>query len=91
MISYLKKLMESKAIAMNYPCLFDDTSIRSLFGMLDVSDHGHINQEQYKRGINWVIPRGRVRMGHTARNSHFIGPCFGKESQKITVNFNRIM
>ena len=50
MVSYLKKLMDSKAIAMNYPCLFDDTNIRSLFGMLDVSDCGHINQEQYKRG-----------------------------------------
>ena len=35
---------------MNYPCLFDDTNIRSLFGMLDVSNNGYINHEQYKRG-----------------------------------------
>lgn len=50
MVSYLKKLMDSRAIAMNHPCLFDDTNIRSLFGMLDVSNHDHINYEQYKRG-----------------------------------------
>lgn len=51
MVSYFKKLMDSRAIAMNYPCLFDDTNIKSLFGMLDVSNNGYINYEQYKRGI----------------------------------------
>ncbi len=50
MASHFKKLMDSRAIAMNYPCLFDDTNIRSLFGMLDVSNNGYINHEQYKRG-----------------------------------------
>jgi hypothetical protein len=50
MVSHLKKLMESRAIEMNHPCLFDDTNIRSLFGILDISNHGYINYEQYKRG-----------------------------------------
>lgn len=50
MVSQLKKLMDSRTIAVNHPCLFDDTNIRSLFGMLDVSNHGYINYEQYKKG-----------------------------------------
>lgn len=51
MVSHLKKLMDSRAIEMNHPCLFDDTNIRSLFGILDISNHGYINYEQYKRAL----------------------------------------
>lgn len=36
---------------MNYPCIFDDSNVRSLFGMLDVTGKGYITYEQYKQGV----------------------------------------
>lgn len=57
MCNYLEKLKTARTVLRGYPCIFDDTNIRSLFGMLDVTGNGFITFEQYKEGINrCVIP-----------------------------------
>ena len=50
MKQFLAKLKDARTVQRNYPCIFDDSNIRSLFGMLDVTGKGFITYEQYKQG-----------------------------------------
>lgn len=50
MITYIEKLIDSRTTHMNHPCLFNDSNLKSLFGMLDVTNHGYISLEQYRQG-----------------------------------------
>ena len=50
MKQFLEKLRDARTAQMNYPCLFDDSNIRSLLGMLDVTGKGHVTYNQYKAG-----------------------------------------
>ncbi|XP_044177418.1 EF-hand calcium-binding domain-containing protein 10-like [Acropora millepora] len=51
MKQYLEKLKDARTVERNYPCIFDDSNIKSLFGMLDVTGKGFITYEQYKQGL----------------------------------------
>lgn len=51
MIDFLKKLQEAKAVKMDYPCIFDESNVVSLFGIMDPSSKGYISFEQYKTGM----------------------------------------
>ncbi|XP_066910082.1 EF-hand calcium-binding domain-containing protein 10-like [Clytia hemisphaerica] len=51
MIDYIKKLRDSKAAKLDYPSLFDETNVRSLFGIMDPAKKGYINHSQYKSGM----------------------------------------
>ena len=55
MTTFIKELMNSRETQINHPCLFDDSNIKSLFGMLDVANTGYINYEQYKQGTVCVF------------------------------------
>lgn len=50
MKQFLEKLKDARSVQRNYPCIFDDSNVRSLFGMLDVTGKGVISYEQYKKG-----------------------------------------
>jgi len=50
MKQFLEKLKDARTVQRNYPCIFDDSNVRSLFGMLDVTGKGFITYEQYKQG-----------------------------------------
>lgn len=50
MKKFLEKLRDARTAQMNYPCLFDESNIRSLLGMLDVTRKGHVTYSQYKAG-----------------------------------------
>ena len=50
-IDFLKKLQEAKAVKMDYPCIFDESNVVSLFGIMDPSSKGYISYEQYKTGM----------------------------------------
>lgn len=52
MIDYITKLKEGRTTQMNYPCLFDDTNIESVFGMLDPTKKGYISLSQYLEAMN---------------------------------------
>ncbi|XP_020603105.1 EF-hand calcium-binding domain-containing protein 10-like [Orbicella faveolata] len=51
MKQFLEKLKDARTVQRNYPCIFDDSNVRSLFGMLDVTGKGFITYEQYKQGL----------------------------------------
>ena len=55
MKQYLEKLKDARTVERNYPCMFDDSNIKSLFGMLDVTGKGFITYEQYKQGLKAFI------------------------------------
>lgn len=50
MTEMLEQLQKSKTTHMDYPCLFDDSNIQSVFGMLDPTGSGHISLKQYTEG-----------------------------------------
>ena len=50
-IDFLKNLQEAKAVKMDYPCIFDESNVVSLFGIMDPSSKGYISYEQYKTGM----------------------------------------
>lgn len=50
MANYIQTLKESRTANMNFPCIFDETNIGSVFGMLDPTKKGFITFAQYKEG-----------------------------------------
>merc|ERR1712029_1285283 len=47
----LKRLHKSKATQFDMPCLFDESNIASIFGMLDPTNRGFISHQQYKEAL----------------------------------------
>nr|XP_022302995.1 EF-hand calcium-binding domain-containing protein 10-like [Crassostrea virginica] len=52
MIDLLEKLQRSRATKHDYPCLFDDTNIQSVYNMLDPTNRGFITMQQYKEAMD---------------------------------------
>lgn len=50
MVDVLEKLRKSRATHFDYPCMFDDANIQSIFGMLDPTNQGYISIPQYREG-----------------------------------------
>ena len=50
MIDFVEKLKEARTTQLDYPCLFDESNIASVFSMLDPTKNGFITSEQYKEG-----------------------------------------
>ncbi|KAL5014617.1 hypothetical protein ScPMuIL_008887 [Solemya velum] len=48
MIEQLERLKKAQRTNIDYPCLFDDSNIQSVFGMLDPTNTGFITLEQYE-------------------------------------------
>ncbi|XP_038047796.1 EF-hand calcium-binding domain-containing protein 10-like [Patiria miniata] len=51
MIDYMEKLKEARTTQLDFPCLFDESNIESVFGMLDPTKKGFITLDQYKQAI----------------------------------------
>ncbi|XP_071960824.1 EF-hand calcium-binding domain-containing protein 10-like [Antedon mediterranea] len=51
MIQEIKQLKEARTTQMDYPCLFDDSNIMSVYGMLDPTKKGFITLTQYKEAL----------------------------------------
>ncbi|XP_064606329.1 EF-hand calcium-binding domain-containing protein 10-like [Liolophura sinensis] len=51
MTEMLEQLQKSKTTHMDYPCLFDDSNIQSVFGMLDPTGSGCISLKQYTEAM----------------------------------------
>ncbi|XP_033744963.1 EF-hand calcium-binding domain-containing protein 10-like [Pecten maximus] len=51
MIDVLEKLQKSKMTRLDYPCLFDDSNIQSVFGMLDPTNRGCVTFQQYSEAL----------------------------------------
>ncbi|XP_063444619.1 EF-hand calcium-binding domain-containing protein 10-like [Mytilus trossulus] len=51
MIEILEKLQKSRATKLDFPCLFDDTNIQSIYGMLDPTGRGFITLQQYMEAL----------------------------------------
>ncbi len=50
MIEELETLSKARGTQLDHPCLFDETNITSVFGMLDPTHRGYITLQQYKEG-----------------------------------------
>ncbi|KAK7493956.1 hypothetical protein BaRGS_00014838 [Batillaria attramentaria] len=51
-IDVLERLQKSKATQFDLPCLFDESNIISIFGMLDPTGRGFISHKQYEEGMS---------------------------------------
>lgn len=50
MIQTLESLKQARTTGIDHPCLFDESNIESVFGMLDPNSTGYIRLAQYKAG-----------------------------------------
>merc|ERR1712189_36308 len=51
-IDFLKRLQDAKSVKMDYPNIFDESNVASLFGILDPSSKGTISHTQYKSAMD---------------------------------------
>merc|ERR1711976_796506 len=51
LIEALEKLQKSRMTKRDFPCLFDESNINSIFGMLDPTGRGFITLQQYREGL----------------------------------------
>ena len=77
-IEVLQRLQKSKSTQFDLPCLFDESNIVSIFGMLDPTGRGFISHKQYQEGVYscvcvcvCVCKRERERDKRRARDSAF--------------------
>ena len=50
LIEQIEKLQKAQKTKLDYPCLFDESNIKSIFGMLDPTAQGYITLQQYREG-----------------------------------------
>ncbi|XP_070558815.1 EF-hand calcium-binding domain-containing protein 10-like [Ptychodera flava] len=58
MIEVIERLKEARTTQLDYPCLFDDSNVTSVFGMLDPTKRGFITLAQYKEAMSTVGVEG---------------------------------
>lgn len=51
MVDYVERLQASKIAKLDHPCIFDESNVRSFFGIMDPANKGYINHSQYMSGI----------------------------------------
>ncbi|XP_064417527.1 EF-hand calcium-binding domain-containing protein 10 isoform X2 [Latimeria chalumnae] len=51
LISELKKLKIARVRNMDFPCLFDESNLDAIFGILDPTHQGYITVAQYKEAL----------------------------------------
>lgn len=47
LIQQLEKLNVARQSGVYYPCLFDETNLNAIYGMLDPTKRGYITRDQY--------------------------------------------
>ncbi|XP_002732996.1 EF-hand calcium-binding domain-containing protein 10-like [Saccoglossus kowalevskii] len=52
MIEVIERLREARTTQLDYPCIFDDSNIIAIFGMLDPTKKGFITLAQYKEAMS---------------------------------------
>jgi hypothetical protein len=51
MIEQLQQLKKAKSEKSNYPCIFNDDNIKSVFDIMDPTGRGYITSSQYKEAL----------------------------------------
>lgn len=57
MIERLERLQKSKTSKRDYPCLFDESNVQSVYGMLDPTNRGYVTLKQYSEGMFWLCSK----------------------------------
>lgn len=58
MIETLERLQKSQTTKRDYPCLFDDSNVQSVYGMLDPTNRGYITLKQYCEALETLGIKG---------------------------------
>ncbi|XP_060573112.1 EF-hand calcium-binding domain-containing protein 10-like [Ruditapes philippinarum] len=58
MIENLERLQKAKSTKRDCPCLFDDSNIQSVYGMLDPTNRGYITLQQYCEALETLGIKG---------------------------------
>ncbi|XP_065668608.1 EF-hand calcium-binding domain-containing protein 10 isoform X2 [Hydra vulgaris] len=78
MIDYFEKMKSARSSKVNYPCLFDESNLRSLFRIMDPAEKGYISYMQYKSGMD--------NLGVTNYNHNPVGSETGRIGIDVFVN-----
>ena len=67
MINYIQSLKDSREEeATDAPNLFDETNIRAMFGMFDVTNRGYITRNQYVEGGQHSLAQRKGSLRHVS-------------------------
>ena len=62
MRDHIRSLIESRKFELDYPCLFNSSNIKCLFGILDAASSGHITSPQFKSGVRCCISQQNISL-----------------------------
>ncbi|XP_060083414.1 EF-hand calcium-binding domain-containing protein 10-like [Ylistrum balloti] len=82
MIDVLEKLQKAKMTKMDFPCLFDDTNIQSVFGMLDPTNRGCITAQQYSAALTTLGVKNFDESPEGSSDDRITFETFLKEARK---------
>ncbi|XP_033880556.2 EF-hand calcium-binding domain-containing protein 10 [Acipenser ruthenus] len=54
LITQLEKLKLARTTSRDYPCLFNESNLEAIFGILDPTRQGYITLGQYKEALNTI-------------------------------------
>lgn len=82
MIETLEQLQKSQSTKRDYPCLFDDSNVQSVYGMLDPTNRGYITLKQYCEGNEEITTQ-------SSNNGKFKGiSCLNVFSMKVCIDLD---
>ncbi|CAL8263183.1 unnamed protein product [Merluccius merluccius] len=54
LIGFLDQLKESRDNRVDGPCLFNESNLDSVFGLIDPTNEGYVTYAQYKEGVSHI-------------------------------------
>ncbi|XP_077984155.1 EF-hand calcium-binding domain-containing protein 10-like [Glandiceps talaboti] len=81
MIGVIENLKEARTTQLDYPCLFDDSNVISLFGMLDPTKKGVVTLTQYKEGMKTLGVENFDEYPNGAENDKITQDTFVREAR----------
>ncbi|XP_067907386.1 EF-hand calcium-binding domain-containing protein 10 [Heterodontus francisci] len=80
LIDQLEKLKTARQTKKNYPCLFDESNLDAVFGILDTTKQGHITLKQYREALKTLGVKDFVMDPLGASNNKISLATFKKEA-----------
>ncbi|XP_078424538.1 EF-hand calcium-binding domain-containing protein 10 [Cetorhinus maximus] len=81
LIGQLEKLNVARQTKKDYPCLFDESNLDTVFGILDTTRQGHITSRQYREALKTMGVKDFVMKPLGALDNKITLATFKKEAK----------
>ncbi|XP_067855932.1 EF-hand calcium-binding domain-containing protein 10 [Heptranchias perlo] len=80
LVDQLEKLKIARQTETDYPCLFDESNLDAVFGILDTTKKGHITLNQYTEALKTLGVKNFVTQPEGASNNEISLATFKNEA-----------